>query len=125
MRAALLLLWPALIYAQNGTPKFAVLHGFSGENGDGAYPGGALLIGANGALYGTTARGGNANGISGVGMVFELTPPSSPGGAWTETAYNRTPDLWRARMDRITAPLMAETEAKVVWATADAAPFMN
>ncbi|MGO4880163.1 MAG: choice-of-anchor tandem repeat GloVer-containing protein [Bryobacteraceae bacterium] len=88
MRSALLRLWPALIYAQNATPKFAALHSFSGENGDGAYPRGALLIGANGALYGTTARGGIESGISGAGMVFELTPPSSPGGAWTETAIH-------------------------------------
>jgi uncharacterized repeat protein (TIGR03803 family) len=43
-----------------------------------------LVIGSGGVLYGTT-RGGGANGF---GTVFSLTPPTSPGGAWTEA------DLW-------------------------------
>lgn len=36
---------------------------------------------ADGTLYGTTAYGGTA----GEGTVFQLTPPTTPGGAWTET----------------------------------------
>jgi uncharacterized repeat protein (TIGR03803 family) len=39
------------------------------------------VIGAHGVLYGTTGDGGADN----AGTVFSLTPPSSPGGAWTET----------------------------------------
>jgi uncharacterized repeat protein (TIGR03803 family) len=38
-------------------------------------------VGPNGELYGTTYFGGAA----GVGDIYELMPPSSPGGAWTET----------------------------------------
>jgi hypothetical protein len=38
------------------------------------------VIGACGVLYGTTWLDG-----SGSGTVFQLTPPASPGGAWTET----------------------------------------
>ena len=41
------------------------------------------MIGNGGELYGTTTYGG-----SGYGTVFSLTPPSSPGGAWTETVLH-------------------------------------
>lgn len=47
---------------------------------DGVGPSGGLNIDANGVLYGTTQGGG----ISGAGTVFSLTPPTTPGGAWTE-----------------------------------------
>jgi len=70
-----------------------VLYSFTGQNGDGANPTGSLAIDANGALYGTTyTAGGSPNcqplwgGESpGCGTVFQLAPPSAPGGAWTET----------------------------------------
>jgi uncharacterized repeat protein (TIGR03803 family) len=39
-----------------------------------------LTLDPSGALYGTTFNGGPAN----AGTVFQLTPPISPGGAWTE-----------------------------------------
>ena len=50
-------------------------------------------MGKDGALYGTTQWGGTLTSacpasfyvVAGCGIVFELTPPSSPGGAWTET----------------------------------------
>jgi len=57
-----------------------VLHSFGATNNDGRDPGGVVL-GNNGALYGTTPFGGSSNG----GIAFELAPPLSPGGAWTET----------------------------------------
>jgi hypothetical protein len=44
----------------------------------------SLTAGPNGVLYGTTAKGGNAPGQ--LGEVFQLTPPATPGGAWTLTA---------------------------------------
>jgi uncharacterized repeat protein (TIGR03803 family) len=50
---------------------------FSGF-GDGGGPNSRLAIGSGGVLYGTTVSGGIYN----VGMVFSLTPPSSPGGDW-------------------------------------------
>jgi len=58
-----------------------------GNPGDGQDPDGHLLIDANGNLYGTTYSGGvykNAFG-SGQGTVFELMPPATPGGNWTES----------------------------------------
>lgn len=50
-----------------------------------------VVIGSGGVLYGATQAGGTAN----LGMVFSLTPPSVPGGAWTETtlySFKGTPD---------------------------------
>jgi hypothetical protein len=49
------------------------------------------LAGLNGVLYGTTSKGGTeasfdcAGGDGGCGTIYSLTPPASPGGAWTET----------------------------------------
>jgi uncharacterized repeat protein (TIGR03803 family) len=45
------------------------LHEFRGVS-DGAYPGGPLVLDADGNLYGTTYSGG----INGNGTVFELSP---------------------------------------------------
>ncbi len=62
-----------------------VLHSFAGGSGDGAAPQTGLAIGADGALYGATYSGGSAN----VGTAFEMLPPVSPGGSWTESVvYN-------------------------------------
>jgi uncharacterized repeat protein (TIGR03803 family) len=59
-----------------------VLHAFTGP--DGANPASTLVLAPNGARYGTTEYGG-ANGL---GVVFELAPPASPGGSWTETVLH-------------------------------------
>jgi len=68
----------------------SVLYSFSGP--DGSFPNGGLISDANGALYGTTSNGGavTCNGGSvGCGVVYKLTPPSAPGGTWTEQVlYN-------------------------------------
>ena len=63
----------------------AVLYNFTGGS-DGGSPTG-LVIGTGGVLYGTTSYGGAETAICGVGCgtVFTLTPPVSPGGAWTES----------------------------------------
>jgi uncharacterized repeat protein (TIGR03803 family) len=61
---------------QAATPSFETLYNFTGEPD----PSAPLAIGAGGVLYGTTAYGGSYLG----GTVFSLTPPSSPGGAWTQ-----------------------------------------
>ena len=71
----------------------AVIYSFTGINGDGASPVAGVVLGKNGVLYGTTTYGGSATsgchdpstGAFGCGTVFQLTPPASPGGAWTET----------------------------------------
>lgn len=57
------------------------LHSFAGSNDDGAQPAGALTADRNGALYGTTSRGGPSN----QGTVFKLTPPAGGQGKWTKT----------------------------------------
>lgn len=64
-----------------GTWTEAVLCSFTGINGDGDGPEPGVVIGKGGVLYGTTVGGGTSN----YGTVFSLTPPSSPGGAWTKT----------------------------------------
>jgi len=63
-----------------------VLFNFCTSTGDpktcpeGAYPLVGLLMDKAGNLYGTTDQGG-----TGFGVVFELSPPSAPGAAWTQT----------------------------------------
>jgi uncharacterized repeat protein (TIGR03803 family) len=63
-----------------GTWSFSVLYSFTNANGDGGGPDGGVVAGPNGSLYGVTQNGG-ANGL---GTVFELKPPRSPGAAWSE-----------------------------------------
>jgi hypothetical protein len=57
------------------------IHGFlgSGLQVGGANPYGNLLLSASGVLYGTTFDSGEA----GVGTIFALRPPASPGDLWT------------------------------------------
>jgi uncharacterized repeat protein (TIGR03803 family) len=54
--------------AKNGKWVYTVLHRFTGF--DGALPGGQLILGNKGRLYGTTEVGGSGGG----GVVFEITP---------------------------------------------------
>jgi uncharacterized repeat protein (TIGR03803 family) len=79
-----------------GTWGYAVIYNFTGADGDGALPTAGVVVGKNGALYGTTSAGGSAASATacpasydvifpGCGIVFELTPPAMPGGVWTET----------------------------------------
>jgi uncharacterized repeat protein (TIGR03803 family) len=63
-----------------GTPMTeTILHAFNLS--DGFAPSSSLVLGLNGALYGVSGYGGASN----LGALFELTPPASPGGSWTET----------------------------------------
>jgi len=66
------------------------LHSFAG-GADGAYPFGGLALGANGVLYGTTTSGGTASGCTGCGTIYQLTPPSTPGGSWSESVIYAYP----------------------------------
>jgi len=59
----------------------------TGSTTDGAYPSGNLAFDSAGNLYGTE-MGSDCTGTfcyGGFGTVFQLSPPSSPGGSWTET----------------------------------------
>lgn len=58
----------------------SVLYSFNGGSGGDA-PLGGLIHGPNGSFYGTAEAGGSA----GQGIVYQLFPPSSVGGSWTET----------------------------------------
>jgi uncharacterized repeat protein (TIGR03803 family) len=67
----------------------STIYSFGETPGDGSTSLAALTVGRGGVLYGTTAFGGSAGGcgpVGGCGTVFQLTPPSAPGGAWTEFA---------------------------------------
>lgn len=52
--------------------------------GGGAYPVAGVLTGPGGVLYGATSGGGAAGG----GTVFQLMPPATKGGVWTETVLH-------------------------------------
>jgi hypothetical protein len=68
-----------------------VLYTFKGAKySDGDEPAGGLLIDSQGNLYGTTAYGGAGDCVllgikGGCGTVYEISPPTEKGGAWTET----------------------------------------
>ena len=53
---------------------YSVLHSFSTNGFDGYLPRAPLLLGSNGAFYGTTYIGGD----SGFGTIFVLWPPETP-----------------------------------------------
>jgi uncharacterized repeat protein (TIGR03803 family) len=71
---------------KNGKWVKTVLHAFSGPyaGGDGTSPGGALVIDADGNLYGTTEYGGTY----GSGTLFELVAPIGPGNYEYKTLLN-------------------------------------
>ena len=85
-----------------GAWTYQTLYTFQGGN-DGAAPQAGLAIGKNGELYGTTSVGGLGSVCTrdnipppgyqpqsnGCGTVFELDPPASAGGVWTETVIYR------------------------------------
>jgi uncharacterized repeat protein (TIGR03803 family) len=70
----------------SGVWTYTLLYSFCEESqcSDGAFPWGGLVIDSAGNLYGTTVQGGSEQS----GTVFELSPPSAPGGTWTETVIH-------------------------------------
>jgi hypothetical protein len=64
---------------------FTTLYNFSSQN-YGAYDPsvGGVILGPQGELYGVTGEGGLWN----YGTVYELVPPSSSGGAWTQVVLH-------------------------------------
>jgi uncharacterized repeat protein (TIGR03803 family) len=63
--------------APGGTWTLSVLRNF----GNGTNPLPAMAVDGNGALYYATYSGG----ANGAGVIYQLTPPTAPGGAWTNT----------------------------------------
>ncbi len=73
--------------APGGAWTETTLYSFNSASGDGIEPASPPTPGPNGSLYGTTWAGANCTfppGNPGCGGVYQLTPPASPGGAWTE-----------------------------------------
>jgi len=65
-----------------------VIYNFMGD-ADGSAPIGNLVLGAGGALFGTTLEGGNAACALGCGTVYKLLPPAVAGGLWSKvTLYS-------------------------------------
>jgi uncharacterized repeat protein (TIGR03803 family) len=81
------------VFSVTPTGTVTTLHSFNGT--DGQYPAGALVLGTDGNLYGTTA-GVVAPGIHVFGQIFEMTPAGvvttlhtfcSQGGTCTDGSY--------------------------------------
>jgi uncharacterized repeat protein (TIGR03803 family) len=69
--------------ATGGEWTETVLYSFSGQ--DGAEPYAGVIFDQAGNLYGATRMGGE----NGSGVIYELSPPSPPGGPWSEQSlYN-------------------------------------
>jgi hypothetical protein len=67
----------------------SILYSFAGPPSDGFGPA-ALAAGSGGLLYGPTTAGGSGScAPQGCGTIFQLTPPSAPGGVWQETCRTR------------------------------------
>jgi hypothetical protein len=78
--------------AQKGGPwTETLIYQFQGEGSkDASVPTSGLIFDAAGNLYGVTAHGGTGTCVlvgikAGCGTVYELSPPTQQGGAWTET----------------------------------------
>ena len=76
-----------MVFQLTPNSKENVLHEFTGGS-DGGYPGEGLVLGANGVLYGTASYSG---ALDASGVVFQLAPPTSGKGAWTETVLHTFP----------------------------------
>jgi hypothetical protein len=60
-----------------GEWSYAIINNFQNRED----PSGPLAIDSNGVIYGTS----QSNGTPDYGVVYALYPPTSPGGAWTES----------------------------------------
>ncbi len=75
----------SLTFGGNTGWQIHVLHSFTGA--DGSAPSSGVIFDAAGNMYGTASQGGGSTlcGAYGCGSVYELSPPSVPGGPWAET----------------------------------------
>jgi uncharacterized repeat protein (TIGR03803 family) len=70
----------------SGEWTFTALHNFSGTYPlDGDSPAGSLIFDKSGNLYGTTTLGGDS-GVSSPGSAWQMSPPATVGGVWTQNA---------------------------------------
>lgn len=74
---------------ENGRWIEATIFKFEKCGSEGCNPQGGVVIGSGGVLYGVTETGGD----DAAGTVFSLAPPTSPGGAWTETVLYSFPEV--------------------------------
>ncbi len=59
-----------------------ILYSFKpSQSGDAASPSGELVRDSSGNFYGVSVQGG----VNNLGAIYELSPPKTQGGAWTET----------------------------------------
>jgi hypothetical protein len=72
----------------SGSWTESVLYAFQGLPIDGSIPDGAIAL-VHGSVYGSTEGGADStyyagpfNAPEGCGIIFQLTAPSTPGGAW-------------------------------------------
>ncbi|HXM46098.1 MAG TPA: choice-of-anchor tandem repeat GloVer-containing protein [Bryobacteraceae bacterium] len=82
--------------APGGEWTETVLYSFQGGE-DGSTPYSPVTTAGDGSIYGTTfgtmiIGAGSGPGPYGVGTVFELKPPVSPGGIWTKTVLQQFGD---------------------------------
>ena len=80
---------------KSGPWAMTILHAFHGSRGnysDGGRPVGSLVLDGSGAVYGATSAGGDGCPVQvhlGCGTIYQLVPPTSQGGTWTENIlYN-------------------------------------
>ena len=72
-----------------GAWTVTVLHAFPANSDDGTLPSSNLILDSAGNLYGTTEGIDPACYLpGGCGTVFELTPPATLGGPWSETVLH-------------------------------------
>jgi uncharacterized repeat protein (TIGR03803 family) len=95
--------------APGGAWGFETLYSFKGGATDGNEPVAGVAIGGDGTLYGTTDGGGC---FDCGGTVFSLTPPATPGGAWTES-------LLYVSSGAVLAPVMIGSGGVLYGATLD------
>jgi uncharacterized repeat protein (TIGR03803 family) len=69
--------------APGGAWTETVLYAFLGGKTDGESEPAGMTRTSSGTFYGVSTFGGAADG----GTVYQLAPPTSPGGSWTETVY--------------------------------------
>jgi uncharacterized repeat protein (TIGR03803 family) len=84
------LLFFGLLASAQTTPVFRVLHTFLGSPTDGLGSNAPVVLDSSGNIFGTTISGGpstcrNSNLPYGCGIVYELSPPASGTGPYTET----------------------------------------